>query len=996
MDNKSSTDEFLGYINSMWKQGEISESALIKIRAMYCKENLRKEEEILDYKLQSYGKHKENVPINQVYSNEVFKDNLEAETIIEPDINVMQKTVNPIFDNKTKMTMNKKYDNNKMNSIYDNNIQRTNYNNKTKSKEEQFKETKERNITIILSLGIVLILLAGIILATSTWNLMSNGVKTSALLMVSIIFFIMSRLAEKKLKIIKTSFAFWILGNLFLPVILLSIGFFELLGPYLSIGGEGRYIYGIISSAICLMFFAYSIKKYKNTAFTWITLIDSEILFLFILKQLSLSYNMELLMLLLYTLILTGVYHILHKKENIYDFVVETIKWYAIINIILDAFQILGSTIYFTVMNSIDEQNGLFKGILVIGLIIILASIIACWANEFKVQGGVLVSGTLILAIHMIGVVLRTNINEFPYYIVMNVGLLAIYGLIYYYNNFKYLKYIKAGTEMIVFGAMIILILLSSILLEAIYTAVLLYILTLVIFITSRKETDSSYLVLLKGAMIIAFFIANLFSLIELELLGNISFRQKFHMDFIYIILNIGIIYGISLILRLKSKNDYKIYFYEAHVFLGLTYFCTLYFQIDRMIVGMVICIVVAICLFVAKNEYKIRIYLYSLITMITIILFDLEMFLHFNELEVFILKPENLFLCISLILTILWKISKEMWREKLELYIIGMYSLGFLSSLTLNNFEKLDYILICFLIGCMGVMGIFLNKTKMKILMFVPIACFWIMNLRIICYFDKINQIVAHILVSFIFIAGGNTLYKIYKNISTKEILFCNVFAGISIMFAVMISFGHFIPYGFNILALIVCGGYLYYINILVDNKYFKRSLCIGCIVFNFIAYARLIVELEFLESLRLEFLLVPSIVVLHFVLNHYFEKKNDFCAIISTIWYSIVGIILLFLHQENSASHAIIFCGLCIVSIIIGFVIRNKIYFIGGAVFLIIGVFLNTLSFWLNIPWWIYLLVGGTALIFFASKNEFNKGKIQDKKENVIGKLLKKIKTW
>lgn len=129
----------------------------------------------------------------------------------------------------------------------------------------------------------------------------------------------MSRFTEKKLKIIKTSFAFWILENLFLPVILLSVSLFKLLGTYLSVGGEGRYIYGIISCAICLIFFGYSIRKYKNSAFTWITLIDSEILYWFILKQINFSYNVEILMLLMYTLFLTGIYHKLHKKQNAYD-----------------------------------------------------------------------------------------------------------------------------------------------------------------------------------------------------------------------------------------------------------------------------------------------------------------------------------------------------------------------------------------------------------------------------------------------------------------------------------------------------------------------------------------------------------------------------------------------------------------------------------------------------------------------------------------------------
>jgi len=209
-----------------------------------------------------------------------------------------------------------------------------------------------------------------------------------------------------------------------------------------------------------------------------------------------------------------------------------------------------------------------------------------------------------------------------------------------------------------------------------------------------------------------------------------------------------------------------------------------------------------------------------------------------------------------------------------------------------------------------------------------------------------------------------------------------------------VIISFGNAIPYMFNIFTLIVFGGFLYYISMLEENKYFKISLFIGSIIFNYFAYVRIILELDFLKNFRQEFLLVPSVIVLYLVLNYYFEKKNYLCTIISKIWYSLVGISLLFFNQENSAFNAITFCGLCIISIIVGFIIQNRLYFIGGAIFLILGVVLNTLSFWISIPWWIYLLFGGTLLIFFASKNEFNKRNKENQKENFISKLLKRFK--
>lgn len=86
---------------------------------------------------------------------------------------------------------------------------------------------------------------------------------------------------------------------------------------------------------------------------------------------------------------------------------------------------------------------------------------------------------------HMICVIFRINIDEPSYYIVMHIGLLAIYGLIYYYNNFKYLKYIKGGTDIIMIATMGVLDLISITTLGFGYSAVMLYILALIINITN-------------------------------------------------------------------------------------------------------------------------------------------------------------------------------------------------------------------------------------------------------------------------------------------------------------------------------------------------------------------------------------------------------------------------------------------------------------------------------------------------------------------------------
>jgi hypothetical protein len=969
VDNKATKDEFLGYINSLWKQGQISESALVKIRNEYCKEKLKwKEVSMEKTQIDEQPASIQKVEINDSEEGKLIKE--EFSEINDLDVHFESETIKA---EKIKTPLKDSY-----------------IINKNQNREQQNKLTKERNITLILSLGIILILLAGIILATSTWRMMSNSTKTIVLLMVSILFFVMSSFTERKLKIVKTSFAFWILGNLFLPIILLSIGFFKLLGNYLSVGGSGRYIYGIISAFICLIFFIYSIKKYKNTAFIWISLIDLQLLYWFILKQLHFNYNTRVLMMLIYTLILSGVYFIGKRHEGIYAFVLKTIKYYSFINVIWCIFQVLGISIYATVMLMAGKPYVVTQGLIITFGIFVLAVIIGLWTYELKFQGGVFVSSILILVIHMLCITFRIKMDIFTYYILMSLGMVVIYGVFYYFNDFKYLK---KGTDVLILISMMLLNLISIIPLKALYIAILFYIFTALIITTSKKAKSQFYSLTLKSIIPINIFIANLFALSGLKLIDNIFVNSKFHSGFIYIILNIVIIYSIGFIYGLKNNSSYKIYLYEGHVFLGLIYFLTLFFQMDRIIAGIAVVIVTGFCFIFAKKEFKIKVYLYLCITMLTIVLLDLELFFKFNKLTIFFLKPQNIFLCISLVLIIIWWLSGQVWKKRLNSYIIGIYSFGFLNSLLLNDFQNLSYMLLFFLIAAIGLFGLFLYKERKIILMFIPIGCFWIMSLRIIYYFDSINQVAANCFTACIIGAIGYVLYNIDEISGYRELLYCSIFSGISLICSIVVSSKEAVPYIFNVFSLIVFGGSLYYLSKFIISNKLQRILCIGAIFFNYIAYGRFVSELDFLGSFQIDFLLAPSIIVLHFTINYYFSKKSILWNLILRSWYVIAGIILLLSHKNNSSFEAIVYCILCIVSIIVGFVIQRRLYFIGGAVFLLIAVFLNTLRFWLNIPWWIYLLTGGALLIFFASKNELNK---RNKRESIIGKFIKKVRMW
>ncbi|OEH86986.1 hypothetical protein BHU72_01650 [Desulfuribacillus stibiiarsenatis] len=133
-------------------------------------------------------------------------------------------------------------------------------------------DIRDRNITWILIVGVIMVLLSGVIIATSAWDNLNNMTKTIGISLVAVLFFAISWLTENKLKIEKTAFAFWILGSLFLPVTVLSIGYFQLFGTYLSITGEGKYLLGVFAVILCFPVYVYSAHRYQNKLFTWISL----------------------------------------------------------------------------------------------------------------------------------------------------------------------------------------------------------------------------------------------------------------------------------------------------------------------------------------------------------------------------------------------------------------------------------------------------------------------------------------------------------------------------------------------------------------------------------------------------------------------------------------------------------------------------------------------------------------------------------------------------
>lgn len=104
-------------------------------------------------------------------------------------------------------------------------------------------EEQERKNTSILITGAILIVLAAIVFLTSAWNSIPNLIKTGVIILLVGVFLGASKIAKEKFNLEKTSSTFFHIAMAYIPICLISCSVFALFGEYLSIYGEGSFIY---------------------------------------------------------------------------------------------------------------------------------------------------------------------------------------------------------------------------------------------------------------------------------------------------------------------------------------------------------------------------------------------------------------------------------------------------------------------------------------------------------------------------------------------------------------------------------------------------------------------------------------------------------------------------------------------------------------------------------------------------------------------------------
>jgi len=130
------------------------------------------------------------------------------------------------------------------------------------------KEKPFNAMNVLLIIGVLFVILAGVIFATTTWLYLGEIMRAVTILSVSLVFFAASVLAEKGLKIRKTAVAFYTIGSVFLPVTVIAAGFLKLFGEYFSLTGGGRYFLFLAASVLLGGAALIGSVKYKFLYFT--------------------------------------------------------------------------------------------------------------------------------------------------------------------------------------------------------------------------------------------------------------------------------------------------------------------------------------------------------------------------------------------------------------------------------------------------------------------------------------------------------------------------------------------------------------------------------------------------------------------------------------------------------------------------------------------------------------------------------------------------------
>lgn len=158
-------------------------------------------------------------------------------------------------------------------------------------------------ISVMLGVGVVLVILAGLLFVRTSWDALPSFGKLLLLGAVSVLFFGVSAMAYKFWGLKRTSMAFFSLGATYLPISIWAAGYLSLLGSGLS-GGTNPWLLSLSMGAFTVMSIL-AVKRYQQTGWAVASLIGVSATYLLLMDALLPSYAIWTLSVAAFALLLT-------------------------------------------------------------------------------------------------------------------------------------------------------------------------------------------------------------------------------------------------------------------------------------------------------------------------------------------------------------------------------------------------------------------------------------------------------------------------------------------------------------------------------------------------------------------------------------------------------------------------------------------------------------------------------------------------------------------
>lgn len=165
-----------------------------------------------------------------------------------------------------------------------------------------------------LILGVIFIVLAGLIFATTTWHVLPDESKALLVFGCSVLFFGASVMADRLFGIHRTSNAFYVLGSIFLALSVLAAAYFQLLGPEFILDKENRWKVLWVGSLVMEGAFIAGIRRFHDRVYTQASLWGMSVSMFFMARALQITWGEFVSVMTIYALVLVGIKAGLAKK----------------------------------------------------------------------------------------------------------------------------------------------------------------------------------------------------------------------------------------------------------------------------------------------------------------------------------------------------------------------------------------------------------------------------------------------------------------------------------------------------------------------------------------------------------------------------------------------------------------------------------------------------------------------------------------------------------